>query len=486
MGNIYIGNSSNIAKEIKSLYVGVNGIARKVKQVYVGDVNNIARLVWEDVKNESYFLLGVGRTESYGSGTRNPFYTVNKNDYSCVTNNYNATQFSTSSETYTKISKQNASVTVTFCDNAFYFSKKNSSNIYNTLFTKTISELVALTPNSGETAFIHSSWDSSYGYSQTNGFGLSGDGKHFYFTYSASFNSTSTGYNNILFKSMILIYNISSGTPVFEREIVLYNMTTTSYYGHGIIYVDSDDNLDVFVATFGYTYSLGSSTYYPSFSHVYIGSISSGYSAVSAPNLEMSAGTYYNTQNHSMCVSRNGKYMAYLVYADNPQSYVYSNKVWLIAKIDKSARTLTYLGRAHDDYIVANTDIQGFIGDEYFYHVYTTSSYADDGSIYLRICKINGNTISVLTNYYFPDPYYSGSNLHPYDSNLRDNVHRIAIDIKNNILIYSAQNSSMYRVCHLQGSNGSYSTHTSTGSDRYYLPNEYYTSVNDIYIQNAD
>ena len=45
MGNIYIGDSNSKARKIKSAYIGVDGIARKIKAIYVGDENGKARLV---------------------------------------------------------------------------------------------------------------------------------------------------------------------------------------------------------------------------------------------------------------------------------------------------------------------------------------------------------------------------------------------------------------------------------------------------------
>ena len=44
---VYVGNSSGLAKEVRRMYVGVDGVATKVQKAYVGDSNGIARLVWE-------------------------------------------------------------------------------------------------------------------------------------------------------------------------------------------------------------------------------------------------------------------------------------------------------------------------------------------------------------------------------------------------------------------------------------------------------
>lgn len=46
MANNYIG-VNNIARKVKNYYIGVNGKARKVKKMYVG-VNGKARLCYED------------------------------------------------------------------------------------------------------------------------------------------------------------------------------------------------------------------------------------------------------------------------------------------------------------------------------------------------------------------------------------------------------------------------------------------------------
>jgi hypothetical protein len=54
---MYIG-VNNIARKIKNCYVGVNGTARKVKAVYVG-VNGVARLVWKSNPIGKFCYLGV-------------------------------------------------------------------------------------------------------------------------------------------------------------------------------------------------------------------------------------------------------------------------------------------------------------------------------------------------------------------------------------------------------------------------------------------
>ena len=51
MGNIFIGDSNSKARKINNTYVGINGIARQVKQIYIGDTNGKARLVWSAHSN---------------------------------------------------------------------------------------------------------------------------------------------------------------------------------------------------------------------------------------------------------------------------------------------------------------------------------------------------------------------------------------------------------------------------------------------------
>ena len=45
MGNIYIG-SNGIARKVNKIYAGVSSVARQVKKIYVGDANGIAREVY--------------------------------------------------------------------------------------------------------------------------------------------------------------------------------------------------------------------------------------------------------------------------------------------------------------------------------------------------------------------------------------------------------------------------------------------------------
>ena len=73
---IYIGVNS-LAKKIKNIYVGVDNVARKVKKAYVG-VNNVARLVYNaDSLPESNIML---------YGTSKNFYLNNNKNYLLSTN----------------------------------------------------------------------------------------------------------------------------------------------------------------------------------------------------------------------------------------------------------------------------------------------------------------------------------------------------------------------------------------------------------------
>lgn len=59
MGNIYIGNNSGKAAELKNAYIGVDNKARQIKAVYLGDSNNKARLVWNSNPLGTLCYLGV-------------------------------------------------------------------------------------------------------------------------------------------------------------------------------------------------------------------------------------------------------------------------------------------------------------------------------------------------------------------------------------------------------------------------------------------
>lgn len=63
MGNIYIG-VDGISRKIKNAYIGVDGIARRIKQFYIGDENGVAKLVYsgggyafiKNINNLSYIV----------------------------------------------------------------------------------------------------------------------------------------------------------------------------------------------------------------------------------------------------------------------------------------------------------------------------------------------------------------------------------------------------------------------------------------------
>ena len=79
---MYIG-VNNVARKISNCYVGVNGVARKVKAVYIGDVNGVARLVWQSVKKKVSSVkndIALGSiTDSYGLYRTQYVYKVNDN-----------------------------------------------------------------------------------------------------------------------------------------------------------------------------------------------------------------------------------------------------------------------------------------------------------------------------------------------------------------------------------------------------------------------
>ena len=67
MGNIYIGDSNNLARKLSNIYVGdANGIARKVQNIYIGDANGIARKVYTAIPP---YTPPVKRSTISGSGS---------------------------------------------------------------------------------------------------------------------------------------------------------------------------------------------------------------------------------------------------------------------------------------------------------------------------------------------------------------------------------------------------------------------------------
>jgi hypothetical protein len=83
MGNVYIGDSNSKARKIKSAYIGVDGIARKIKAIYVGDANGKARVSWSSQSNLYGTVASINGTDLYLS--KDNFATTEK-----YTNGYNS------------------------------------------------------------------------------------------------------------------------------------------------------------------------------------------------------------------------------------------------------------------------------------------------------------------------------------------------------------------------------------------------------------
>lgn len=43
--NLFIGDSTGVARQIENAYIGVNGVAKKVNGIYIGDANGVARKI---------------------------------------------------------------------------------------------------------------------------------------------------------------------------------------------------------------------------------------------------------------------------------------------------------------------------------------------------------------------------------------------------------------------------------------------------------
>ena len=97
MGKTYVGNSSDIAKQVKSIYVGDgSNIARKIKRAYAGDPNGIARLIYEESGILPAEYQQVEYLESTGTQMITTDYSVQSTDIMTVDFLYrNATSSST-------------------------------------------------------------------------------------------------------------------------------------------------------------------------------------------------------------------------------------------------------------------------------------------------------------------------------------------------------------------------------------------------------
>lgn len=91
MGNLFIGSSDDKAYKMKQGYIGVNNLAKPIKNIWVGDENNKAKLVWSAVHFDPYMCYIYGNSSNYYSyilkeddsnyGNRNDIKSTDKSGY---------------------------------------------------------------------------------------------------------------------------------------------------------------------------------------------------------------------------------------------------------------------------------------------------------------------------------------------------------------------------------------------------------------------
>lgn len=458
MGNIYIGNSSGTASKITSAYVGVDGIARKIKQVYVGDSNNIARLVWRSGGN--YLFCKYGSTDQ--SHTREIFSVFDR------TNNTTFTPVTTTSKVYTSSPERvefarDDARTVVYRNTSTYDFYRRSGDSYSLSFTIPINstDIKNYVPNSGDTAYIHSS---TYTLFSDDLFGLSSDGKYFY-TNIVGRESPSGSMYKYYYTSAIIIFDISTNTPVFKQAIKIDDYSTnygTLYIGSG----NASDDLSVFGFTYGMYDGTSSTTYS---SNVLIGSINSTYTKGSLNGSVTSGESFaiYSTRRDNIKVSPDGNYVSFCLSVYNPNNYVYYNQKNGYAKIDKTNKTvsnLITLGEPYVDVYTSNVKNWDFVGSNYLYYLVPTSAYEEDGHLVLYVYKKDSNgDFQKTTNMDVYIPISSSELFYNYSSNnTYKKLNSIAFDFENNIAVFF-DGRGMYDICELNGSNGAFTGYTRIG-----------------------
>ena len=341
--------------------------------------------------------------------------------------------------------------------------------------TITSSNFLSYIPTTGNLSYMNGSWYSKRTSLSINGFGLSDDGKYLYIGTDSYYKETE-GSNYYVYKAAVVIFDISSSTPTYVNSFVIY----TNNYGYSstsinALYMESNDDLSVLSTVLIYTHD---STSYNS-CMVHIGTPTTGYTSVSIPSMPVDSSHYYyiSPGHKSIYISPSGNHIMFLVSEPNPDYAVYYEKYWCLAAVDKTNKALYAIGSIHKSsltpYMWGNTLTQGWIDDKHFYYMYSDSAYASSGTIKFEIQKIENNVNTKLTSFTIPGIY-------PYDNDLKQNIYAVAIDLKNNIMIYSTEDTTRYYVCSLIGSAGTYTGFNVAAS--YTLPFSY-TSISNIYLK---
>lgn len=455
MGNIYVGNSSGIASKVKNAYIGVDSVARKIKQVYVGDENNIARLVWRSGGN--YLFCTYGNTDS--SNRREVFSAFDRSNNSTFTPVTTTDKIYTSYTSSVGFSRDDASTVVYRNTSKFDFYRRSGDGYSLSFSASTVStDFVNYVPNSGDTAFIHSATLLTIG---SGLFGLSSNGRYFYvnvFGY-----ETQSGSKN--YTSAILIFDISNNDLSFKQAITITNYNT-SYGSMYSCYGTASDDLSVFAFTYQ-TYD-GYETYDHS-SNVCIGAVGESYQICSLNGSVYSGDSFaiYSYRDKNIKVSPDGNYVSFCLSVYNSDHSVYYNQKNGYAKIDKANKTvssLISLGAAYEDVYTAGVKDWGFIGNDYLYFTTTTSAYSNEGRIVLFVYKKDSNgdfqktTKMELTIPISPSEYFYSYG----DDGYYKTLSSIAFDFDNQLAIFF-EARGRFDICELNGGDGAFTGYTKIG-----------------------
>lgn len=476
MGNMYIGNSSGKASEVKNAYIGVDGVARKIKQIYVGDSNGKARLAWSADKSYLVFAYSDHYDSSY-STNRHMFDVLHTDDYSYSVNNYGCSEVYVTETTKIRIASDDAKTIVCFRYKSgiqTYVICREVNGVYKDIMEINPNNFYSTLPNSGNTAIYHKAGYIKSFTLSNNDFAVSNDGKYLAMGVHGVYMETSSSYYSTYFAD-VLIFNISGTTPTYVNSIRLYYNSSSSSGNSAYIYsVYMNASNDLSVIATNLSYREGSTSYYRN--TPYIGSPTSGYTSSYYPDMFIDSYTSYTIDPDYMGnvkVSPTGDYIAYLIAQPNPNNYVYYNKYWCIAQVDKVNKKVGSMSCFHSGYIYGNTLKEGWIDDKHFYFFHSTSAYANEGTFTIEIHKVENGSHTQLTKFVVP-------NMYPYNSDLQQNISVVAFDLKNNKMIYAPPESRTYNVCSLTGSNGSYTGFT---IDKSYTLPWYYTNLSGIFLK---
>ena len=431
------------ARKSKRGYIGINGVARKIKKVYFG-VDGKARLAWSGLENMNYVIMGHAYNSSNSNKT-DAFLAYERTD------NTSLSLLSTGSRTYNNDSSRTISVAresgniVAICLSRDIQVFKKSSTGYTNIFTLTGTNIHSYIPNTTSTSFIHTT-PANLRYIESDFMGLSSNGVYLY----CGVRTLDSSVSPLRTTLAVIIFNISSGTPVYSSHFILYN-TTISQFSINSVQGKANDDLSVFVTRVAYS-EYGNSYYSIS---CYIKNSNNSFTQVSFPSYRSDYNHVYSGFPH-LDVSPDGNYVSYKSEMDNPNNYVYNDQRQVIAKVNKSNYSLSVV--AAGSVYTASVQYAGFLDNEHYYFAECTTNHYDGGTWKLHIMTLSNGVWTETTHFTMQHPT-SGGNLTGRDSNGVIGLAAIGLDLINNI-IFIGLNNYRFSICTLTGTNGTYTGYT--------------------------